>query len=505
MADSENTELENGVPAEVESSASKLGINVQVNEVSSCERHITITVPREDVNRYFEREYGDLLNTASIPGFRVGKAPRKLIEKRFKGDVSERVKTNLLLDSLTQANEMEDLTPISEPDFDFKTITLPDDGPFVFEYNIEVHPAFDVPNWKGLTLERPSRSFTDDDINRAVVRVRRNAGELVEKDAPAEPGDFIDTKLTFYNEGQVISTSESETICIRPVLSFHDSSIKDFDKLMTGAKAGDTIKTMVRLSVDTPNAFLSGKEVEAVFEIKAIKSLSVPELDDAFLEKIGGFATKADFRDFILDMLRRQMQHEQQQRIRRQITKLLTASANWQLPPRLLERQSNRELQRAWMEMRRSGFDDLKIQSRLNSLRQNIRQVTAQALKEHFILERIAELENIEDTEADYDVEIAMIAAQSNESARRVRAQIEKSGEMDILRNQIIERKVLHLIEEAATFTEVPYEIEGITEEALDLAAGSATEEEIPEVSDEEAKEVARAEAEKATSKPATK
>ena len=109
------------------------------------------------------------------------------------------------------------------------------------------------------------------------------------------------------------------------------------------------------------------------------------------------------------------------------------------------------------MELQRSGFSEEEIRAHENVLRQNSRASTARALKEHFILERIAEDQQIDADEKDYDAEIAAIAKQTNESPRRVRARLEKRGSMDVLRNQIIERKVVDLILANAVFKEVPY------------------------------------------------
>ena len=135
-------------------------------------------------------------------------------------------------------------------------------------------------------------------------------------------------------------------------------------------------------------------------------------------------------------------------------------AANWELPPGLLQRQARRELQRAALELQRSGFSDDEIRSHENALRQNSMASTARALKEHFILERIAEEEEIDANEQDYDDEIRLIASQTKDSPRRVRARLEKSGSMDVLRNQIIERKVIKRILAHATFKEVPYKMQ---------------------------------------------
>ena len=132
------------------------------------------------------------------------------------------------------------------------------------------------------------------------------------------------------------------------------------------------------------------------------------------------------------------------------------------------------------LELQRSGFSDEEIRAHENVLRQNSRVSTAQALKEHFILERIAEDQEIDASEDDYEAEIKLIAAQGNQSPRRVRAKLEKGGAMDALRNQIIERKVIDLILEHAQFDEVPYQPEEMDIEALELTAGGSEEADIP-------------------------
>ena len=186
--------------------------------------------------------------------------------------------------------------------------------------------------------------------------------------------------------------------------------------------------------------------------------------------------------DAIKDELSRQFTYHQQQQLRQQITDSLTKDADWDLPPEMLERQSQRELERAVMELQSSGFSDAAIRAHSNRLRQNSRETTARALKEHFILERIAEENEIEAEPEDYDHEIMMIAMQRSESPRKVRARLEKRGQMDTLRNQIIERRVIELITEHAKITEKPFERPEDDTEALDHAAGGESKEaDIPE------------------------
>lgn len=456
----------------------RLALDVNIESRGACQRHITVTIPRADIERYYNNAFSELVTSAAVPGFRSGRAPRKLIETRFRKDVSEQVKGSLLMDSLTQLTEDHSLAAISEPDFDPTAIAVPDDGPLVFEFDLEVRPEFDIPNWKGLSIERPVRDFSDADVETQLQKILAKRGRLVPFDGPAASGDYIATKITFQHGDEILSSSDDEVIRIRPTLSFRDGSIKKFDKLMKGVKSGESREAEAELTDDAPNAALRGKKVKAIFEVHEVKKLELPELTPEVLQDLGDFDSEADLRDAIRQSLQRQLSYHQQQRARQQVLAALTEAADWELPPELLRRQSTRELQRSVLELRRSGFSDDQIRAHENELRQNSSQATARALKEHFVLERIAEEEKIEDLPEDYDQEIALIAAQTGESVRRTRAQLEKGGLMDSLRNQIIERKAIELILAAAKFKDVPFELEPTDAEALDQSAGGGDEDE---------------------------
>jgi trigger factor len=491
MSDTEKQDLDEAATAspeltdelvqeEAEEEQPKLHLEVKIDPRGACERHITVTVAREDIDRYFDKEYSELVPRAQVPGFRPGHAPRKLIEHRFRKEVGQRVKGALLADSLAQIHEEQQLSAISEPEIDLEAVEVPEEGPLCFEFDLEVRPEFDLPKWKGLKIQKPVHQFTAADVDRALDRLLTNRGRLAPYDGAAEPGDYISTNLRFEHEGRELASATEEVIRLRPTLSFRDGKIEGFDKLMGGVRGGETRQGEVQLSEDAPNVGLRGGRVAAIFEVLEVKRLEKPRLTPELLRELGGFELEADLRDAIKDALERRLEYEQRQKARQQITSVLTVAANWDLPPGLLQRQSQRELQRAMLELQRSGFSDDEIRTHENILRQNSRAATAQALKEHFILERIAEDQQIDAVEDDYEAEIKLIASQNNQSPRRVRARLEKSGAMDALRNQIIERKVIDLILEHAQFDEVPYQPEEMDIEALELTAGGGQEAEIP-------------------------
>ena len=459
----------------------RLNLEIRIQSPSACQRHVMVSVSREDIERYFDKAFTDMMPTATVPGFRAGRAPRKLVEHRFRKDLADQVKGSLLMDSMAQVTDDSKLAAISEPTFDPVAVKIPDDGPLTFEFDIEVRPEFDMPNWKGLKIERPMKDFSGKDVDARMEEILAKYGRLVPFDGAASSGDYITCNLAFKHGDQVISESKEEVIRIRPVLSFRDGKIEKFDKLMKGVKADETRSGEAKLTNDAPNEALRGKTVTAVFEVLEVKKLKLPDLTPEFLKDMG-FESEADLREGIAADLKRKLEYHQEQRARQQVTALLTESASWELPPDLLRRQSRRELERAVMELRRAGFGDAEIRAHENELRQNSAVSTARALKEHFILERIAEEEKIEAESADYDEEIRLIAMQSDESPRRVRSRIEKNGLMDALRNQIVERKVIARVLEEATFKDIPFEAGIEHAEAMDKSAGGEEREvEIPE------------------------
>ena len=464
-----------------ETEEKRLSLEVKVDEPSACERHITVTISREDVDRYLDGAYSDMMGSAFVPGFRVGHAPRKLVESRFRDDVSDQIKGSLLMDSMAQVNEDQGLSVISEPEIDVSGVEVPKEGPMTFEFDIEVRPEFDMPEWKGLKLERPTSDFGKEEVDQQLKTLLARHGKMVPTEEKAGLGDFVVVNFTVKDGDDVVSEAKEQSLCVRPVLSFHDGRIEDFGKKLKGAKAGDTKTAKITISEEAGSEALRGKKLDVEFEVLEVKQLELPEISGEVLESLGSFENEGELRDAIQDNLTRQLNYQQQQQARQQITSLLTEAASWELPPDLLKRQSARELQRAVMELQRSGFAPDDIRAHENDLRQNSQTNTARALREHFILERIAEDEEIEAGDADYDSEVELIAAQSNQSPRRVRAQLEKGGHWDALRNQIVERKVIDLVLEQAEFNDVPYQAPGEDVTAVDLAAGGGADGDIPE------------------------
>ena len=263
---------------------------------------------------------------------------------------------------MTQVNEEQSFSAISEPDFDFEAIQVPDSGPMTYEFDIEVRPEFDMPNWKGLELEQLTREISDEDVEHQIGRLLGEQSALIPKEGNVEANDHVVVKVTTIHDGKTLVTSDELTIPVVPKLVFPEATLEGFGELVVGSKVGDEKTVKVTLSNDIDNEALRGEDVELKISILDVKQQEIPELTEEILESYGMQDEQA-LRDAVRASLVRQLEYQRSQSIRQQISSLLTGSAEWDLPPDLLRRQFRRELERSVLELRSSGFDEATIRA----------------------------------------------------------------------------------------------------------------------------------------------
>src|SRR5262249_21257082 len=142
-----------------------------------CKKHIKVTIERADIDKKLDEKYSELVFESNVAGFRPGKAPRAIIMRRFQKDVTNQVRAQLLLQSLEQLADDHDVAPLSAPDIAPTAIDIPKEGPLVYEFDVEVRPEFDLPNYKGLKLRRPVKTFTDEDVLQEERRILAPYGQ----------------------------------------------------------------------------------------------------------------------------------------------------------------------------------------------------------------------------------------------------------------------------------------------------------------------------------------
>lgn len=433
----------------------KMDLQVDIQDAGPCKKHVKITVPRAEIDRVMNDQVGAFTAEVEVPGFRPGHVPDALVRKRFKKELSEKVKQQVLMQSLEQLADGENLDPINEPNIDVEAMELPDEGDFSFEFDVEVRPEFELPDYKGLAIERPVRELTDEDVEAYTQEFLEQYAQLVPVDEAAQLGDSVIVDAEFLHNGESIRSFNDLTLRVRPTVRFHDAEIKDFDKLMIGAKADDVREADVQISMEGERIEMRGETVHVKFTVLDVKRLEMPTMDAEFYERVGA-KSEEDLKTQFRRMLERQVQYEQRQATRRQVLDKITASADWDLPEDLVRKQVENAMRREVLEMQQAGFTTPDIRAREGELRQNSISTTRRNLKQHFVLDRIAEAENLEVTGSDIEMEITMMALQAGENPRRVRSRLIKSGLIENLEAQIRERKAVDIVLESAKFKDVP-------------------------------------------------
>lgn len=454
-----------------EESKPTLEFEFDVEAAGTCKRRVIVTIPRKEVDRYFAEEFDKIRNEATVPGFRPGRVPRRLLEKRFRNELREPVKNRLMLDAFWALVEQAKLAPISDPDLDPDAVELPDEGDFAFEFSVEVRPEFPTPQWRGLKLRKKVYQCTPEYLEKMVGRRVQSLSSLDPVNEPAQMGDCIDCDITLRYEGRVLSSADHERIVLRPRLTFIDGVIPDFGQQMVGVRAGESRFCNVEVSDNCPDPNLAGKTVQAQFKVHAVLRVRPVDNLDEVAREVGYESAEALKKGFEEEIQAR-LEQETYEDLRRQVLDQLIHVVPTDLPEDLVKRQTEREVRRRAVELARAGYSSQEIQQQLNFIAREARSVVVRLLREHFLLERLAEEEKIEATPEDIDAEIERIARRTMRSPRRVRAEYEQENAWDVLRNAIIERKMIERIIEAAELTEevVPLSApEESTETAVDF------------------------------------
>jgi len=318
-----------------------------------------------------------------------------------------------------------------------------------------------MPKYKGLKINRPSREISDKDVSAYLDQFLQQYGKLVPVDAAAQSGDYVTADITITHNGETLTEIKDVSVRVRKTLRFQDAEITDFDKFISGVNAGESRDTELAVSMEADSIEMRGEKLQAHFDVLDVKRLETPELNEDFLARLGADSLE-DLHKQIHGMLERQVKYEQRQSCRRQVLEQITDSANWDLPEELVSKQVDNALRREILEMQQAGFTSKEILARENDLRQRSLTMTRKNLKEHFVLDRLAEEEKIEVNEADLNAEIGLMAMQRGESPRRVKARMAKNGMLDNLFAQIRERKAVDVILDSAEFIdeEMPAPVE---------------------------------------------
>ncbi len=438
---------------------------VKVEDAGPACKRITVTVPAQAVDARIAASFGNLRDQAQLPGFRKGKAPRHLIEKRFGEGVLQETRGQLLSESYAKALQDHKLRPVGEPTLTDpgKEPTLESGKPFTFTVDVEVAPDFAMPSTEGLKVVKPIFDIADEHVDAEIRRQGYRFGTPERITGPFQPLDrLLCTAKAWKNgEAEPFFNMEKALVVVPDTVDQGKGAllgilVEDLGKHLEGRKVGDTIEITAKAPENHEREDLRGASIR--FELKVDDSDRISPLAPATLAERLSLDTEENLRGQVRLMLERKRDGEQRAAEREQVARQLTESVDFALPARMSQAQITRNLEMARMEMLQRGTEPEQVETRLAELRGESEAETKRRLKLFFILARLAEEQGIEVSEAEVNGRIAGIAAGRGVRADQVRNDLEKSGRLGELALSIREQKVLDRILDKASFTEMPAE-----------------------------------------------
>lgn len=422
----------------------------EVQEAGPCRKLIEATVASTRVREELESSFKELKLNVIVPGFRKGKAPRKLLERKFGEEVKDQVQEKLRDEAFLEVLEKENLEAVGEPEF--AKLELSEDETLTFEVTVEVKPDFKLGDYKGLKLEKPSEKVTEKDVEEAIEALRLRNSELVtEEGRKVKEGDTVlgEWRVAV---GENVLSEEKEILV--PVAKGKVLGVEvDLPKVLKKAKAGDEKSTTINLPEDFENSEFAGREAEILIKIKEVKVNKLPELDDEFAKTLG-----LDSIDALKEQVEKHVEARKKAASREslevQAFDKLLEDAEFDIPEGLLDREAHRMKDDMRRRLRFRGVPPKVVEERLEEMGDSTKDETRKRIKSGFVMDKIAEVEKITATEDEVQNLIESLAADSGQKSADVRKRMEESGMIGNLRTQIRREKSIQLVLDKAETTE---------------------------------------------------
>jgi len=447
----EQTEEKPQKPAEEKTESKN---TVIIEEAGPCRKKVIIEVPAESITSALDERYGELHRDAVLPGFRKGRAPRRLLEKRYGIEVKQEIKLKLIAAASEEAIKDNELDTLAEPEVDYESLELPETGPLKFDFEVEVRPQFELPQLEGIPVEKPKLEVSDAQIDEQITQLQRQSGTWVsQKDGSAQADDQLIAEVIISGKDIEHEKLEDVELHVRPTGFVSGLPIEKFDEMMIGAKHGDVKKTTVEVSKTHYNEDYRGRTVDLEIKVKDVKRLIPAELNEEFLKRLG-LEDAQELRDRVRESLERRTEQQAQAAMTDQIYRYLLDNITFDLPADVVAEQSNQVLQRRYSSLLMRGMTPEQIQEQTEQLRAGSEEQASQQVKLFFIMDKISGQFDIKVSEEEINGRIAQVAMQRGVRPEKMRQDMVRDGSLASFTLQIREEKCISKLLESAKISE---------------------------------------------------
>jgi len=423
-------------------------MKVQINDLTPTKKTLTIEIPQEIVSQAFSAAYTDLNRKVKVPGFRPGKVPLSLLEKRYGGSVRDDIVRELIPDYYQKAIKEAGISPVEFPAFD--QVVANKNEALTFTATVEVRPKIVLSKYKELTLPQKEIEVTKEEIEKALLSQQDAQGHLEACDEGHSLASLDYAIINF--EGAIEGKSLKEGRETGYMLQVGSETFPPpFESSLIGKKRGEALEVDVPYPDTVQNKEIAGKTIHFKVEIEEIKKKVLPALDDEFAKDLGHENLEA-FREVLKQGLLQQKKTHQKESDKKALLEQLLSSHPFEVPVALVARELN--------SMMGSFPDQSFSDEKRDALLKDLEPLARRRVQESLILDELAKKEELPVSEQELDAELEKIAERRQSSLSEVkRLFYKKEGAIEGLRAQIKEQKALDLVYASAKFEKESEEV----------------------------------------------
>lgn len=422
-------------------------MQVTTEKIDNHKVTMTMEVPQEEVGKAIEKAYHKLASKVNIPGFRKGKAPRRVLEARLgKEAVMDEVFEILATPAYSKALEEQNIEPVGRPEVE--VINLKENEPFVFKATVVAKPEVVLGQYKGLAVTKPVVVVTEEEVEQSLESMRnRQAKMVVMENTELSNGDFAIIDFAGSVDGVPFEGGEGKGY---PLEIGSGSFIPGFEEQLIGAKTGDERDVNVTFPTEYHAENLAGKE--AVFKVKIndIKRKELPSLDDEFVKDVSDFSTLDELKADIRANLQKSADQKAEREFYNSVLQAALNNTTVDIPEIMVEERVNHMIEdlAANLESRGMKLDKYMEYAKMDmaSLRSNYRDAAFNNVKTDLLLEAIVKEENIQMDPEDIEKELSLIAQSYQAPLEEVRKAMMQPDRLAALVTSITRKKASQMI-----------------------------------------------------------
>lgn len=406
-----------------------------------------IEITEEEFEKAIQKAYLKNRNKFNIPGFRKGKAPRKIIELNYGEGIFYEDALNIILpQAYEEAVESLELEPVDSPEVDIEQ--LEKGKPVILKIEVTIKPEVKLGNYKSIEVEKVEYNVTDEDVERELKAIQEKNARIVDaSDREIKEGDIVTIDFKGFIDGEQFEggTAENQRLEIGS-----NTFVQGFEEQLIGKKKGDKVDVKVTFPEDYFNENLRGKEATFEVVIHEVKEKELPKLDDEFAKDVSEFDTLEEYKNSIRERLEKEAKDREKIEFENKLVDKVVEEAEVDIPEAMIEHQIEHEIDDFNYRLRLQGLDiDQYLNltnSKLEDLKKQIRPLAEKKVKTDLVLEAIGKKENIKVTEEDIDKELERIAKEYNQEDVDKFKENMKKGDLSFLEAGIMRDKIIDLL-----------------------------------------------------------